>query len=235
MAMGWLSESDFNQYMGGRMKTSRSSSNAVRFCLAFAFTVGWMVADTATVVAQSIRSPEAHFGHVIGADRKLVGWDGIVDYLGLVGRSSDRVVVQEVGKTTLGRPFLLVVVSSPETIANIDRYKALQQRLYFQSHRPGDDPRSVHSEAERREIFEDHKAVVLVTATASGWLRGEAILAGRAAAVQVDFAPRDANGRPGRIVLFGLRPQHRVQTHATFKLLFNALVNAGTDGKERPW
>ena len=87
------------------------------------------------------------------------------------------------------------------------------------------------------ESFSSHTATVPVrypntNVRASGWLRGEAILAGRAAAVQVDFAARDANGRPGRIILFGLRPQHRVQTHATFKLLFNALVNAGTDAKE---
>jgi hypothetical protein len=53
---------------------------------------------------------------------------------------------------------------------------------------------------------------------ASGWLRGGEHLAGRAAVVQVDFSGN------GRLVLLGLRPQHRVQTHATFKLLFNALV-----------
>jgi len=51
---------------------------------------------------------------------------------------------------------------------------------------------------------------------ASGWLRGEELMAGRAAVVSVDM-------RPGRIVLFGLRPQHRAQTHATFPMLFNAL------------
>ena len=54
---------------------------------------------------------------------------------------------------------------------------------------------------------------------ASGWLSGEELMAGRAAVVSVEM-------KPGRIVLFGLRPQHRGQTHATFPLLFNALYLA---------
>jgi hypothetical protein len=51
---------------------------------------------------------------------------------------------------------------------------------------------------------------------ASGWLRGEDLMYGRAAVVSVET-------NPGKIVLFGIRPQHRAQTHATFGLLFNAL------------
>jgi glutamine amidotransferase-like uncharacterized protein len=51
---------------------------------------------------------------------------------------------------------------------------------------------------------------------ASGWLKGEDLMAGRAAVISLEM-------NPGRIVLFGLRPQHRAQTHATFPLLFNAL------------
>jgi glutamine amidotransferase-like uncharacterized protein len=61
---------------------------------------------------------------------------------------------------------------------------------------------------------------------ASGWLKGEDLMAGRAAVVSVDT-------NPGRIVLFGLRPQHRAQTHATFPLLFNALYLAAADGASR--
>jgi len=51
---------------------------------------------------------------------------------------------------------------------------------------------------------------------ASGWLKGEELMTGRAAVVAVDL-------NPGKVVLFGLRPQHRAQTHATFPMLFNAL------------
>jgi hypothetical protein len=54
---------------------------------------------------------------------------------------------------------------------------------------------------------------------ASGWLRGQDVMAGRAAVVAIEMDP-------GRVVLFGMRPQHRAQTHATFPLLFNALYLA---------
>jgi hypothetical protein len=53
-------------------------------------------------------------------------------------------------------------------------------------------------------------------ANASGWLRGEELQLGQAAVVAVDL-------NPGKVVLFGIRPQHRAQSHATFPLLFNAL------------
>jgi hypothetical protein len=57
----------------------------------------------------------------------------------------------------------------------------------------------------------------------SGWLKGEEAMAGRAAVVMIET-------NPGRIVLFGLRPQHRAQTRATFPLLFNALYMAMAGG-----
>ena len=51
---------------------------------------------------------------------------------------------------------------------------------------------------------------------ASGWLRGEQYQLGKAAVVAIDL-------QPGKVVLFGIRPQHRAQTEATFALLFDAL------------
>jgi hypothetical protein len=50
----------------------------------------------------------------------------------------------------------------------------------------------------------------------SGWILGKERLTRKAAAVAVTYGK-------GKIVLFGFRPQHRGQTHATFPLVFNAI------------
>ncbi len=118
---------------------------------------------SASLSAQAIPTPEDHFGHRMGADRHLAHWDDMVEYLDIIGERSDRVNVRRAGESTDGRPLLLVEVSAPETMAGLDRYRGMQQRLYFQDHRPGENPNTVHSAREREELLRDHKAVILIT------------------------------------------------------------------------
>ncbi|MBI2833347.1 MAG: hypothetical protein HYX76_02850 [Acidobacteria bacterium] len=54
----------------------------------------------------------------------------------------------------------------------------------------------------------------------SGWLEGGDRVAGQAAVVE-------ARAGLGRVVLIGFRAQHRAQSHATFRLLFNAILTTG--------
>lgn len=51
---------------------------------------------------------------------------------------------------------------------------------------------------------------------ASGWISGERVMAGKAAAVEAPLGD-------GQVVLFGFRPQFRGQTFGTFRLVLNAI------------
>jgi hypothetical protein len=103
----------------------------------------------------AIPAPETFLGFPVGADDKLARWDRIVDYMQRVDAGSPRVKVRELGKTTLGNPFITVEISAVGTIAQIDRFRELQRKLYFQGGSP--------TAAERDEIFRAGKAVVLIT------------------------------------------------------------------------
>jgi len=105
--------------------------------------------------AQQIPTPEDYFGFKIGADKKLVRYDKIVEYLTKIASLSDRVRIHTLGPTTNGNPFVMLEISSAGNIKNIEHYKSLERKLYFQGGTPTD--------AERDEIFRDGKAVVLIT------------------------------------------------------------------------
>ncbi len=134
-------------------------SAAVFFLLIFSGVTGQAQLALSTpppAVRQSaIPTPEAFLGFRVGTDKKLARWDKIVEYMNLVAKNSDRVRVREVGKTTENNPFLLMEIASPDTLKNLDYFKKLERKLYFQGGAPTD--------AERDEIFRSGKAVVMIT------------------------------------------------------------------------
>jgi hypothetical protein len=100
-------------------------------------------------------TPEKFLGFPVGADNKLARWDRIVEYMRMAAAGSSRVRVRDLGKTTNGNAFIAVEISGPETMKNLERYKQLERKLYFQG--------GVPSQADRDEIFRSGKAVVAVT------------------------------------------------------------------------
>ena len=56
------------------------------------------------VQAQEIPAPEEFFGFQMGADRKLAHWDDMLEYYDLINERSDRVLVRDMGPSTLVCP-----------------------------------------------------------------------------------------------------------------------------------
>src|SRR2546425_2605199 len=109
----------------------------------------------AAAVSDQLQTPEQFFGFRMGADKKLARWDKIVEYFKLVAGASDRVRFRELGKSTNNNPFVMLEIAAPDTLKNLDHFKQLERKLYFQGGAPTD--------AERDEIYRSGKAVVFVT------------------------------------------------------------------------
>jgi hypothetical protein len=134
----------------------RSRAARRRAVLAFVASVCLVTIAGGLDAAATLQPPEQFIGFRVGADNRLARWNTIVDYMKLAASASDRVQVRELGSTTDGHPFISVLVGSAETLKNLDRYRQLEQRLYFRNGVPG--------VRERDEIFRQGKAVVLITA-----------------------------------------------------------------------
>jgi hypothetical protein len=105
------------------------------------------------LLGERILSPEEVLGFQVGADRKLADWSQIAGYFRELSRASDRVVLEELGETTEGKPFLMAIISDPANLKDLENFRQIQKRLA--------DPRSL-PEGPEGEI-EAGKVVVLVT------------------------------------------------------------------------
>jgi len=105
-------------------------------------------------LAQTVPTPESHFGHPIGVDRELLDWDKVVSYFQALARSSDKIRFKELGKTAEGRPFIAATIAAPATLRNLDHYLDIQTRLA--------DPRKT-TPAEATKLIAEGKTVVLIT------------------------------------------------------------------------
>jgi hypothetical protein len=92
-----------------------------------------------------------------GDDRKLAEWPVLVRYFQALARASDRVDYRELGKTTLGAPFVALVISSPQNLRQLDRFRRLNAGLA--------DPRGFRTNGAAQEALRDGKTIVLITSS----------------------------------------------------------------------
>lgn len=104
--------------------------------------------------AQKIPTPEQFFGFQMGADGELAHWNKIVEYFNLLSDRSDRVIVQNLGESTLGNPFLLAIFSSPDNLKNLEKYRQINKKIA--------DPRGL-SEQEIEDLIKNGKYVCAIS------------------------------------------------------------------------
>ena len=69
---------------------------------------------------EKVTSPEEFFGFKLGSDRKMARWDRIVDYFELLEKESGKIKVIDMGPSTMGHPFLVVIISSEGNMSNLE-------------------------------------------------------------------------------------------------------------------
>jgi Zinc carboxypeptidase/Biotin-protein ligase, N terminal len=134
------------------MKASHRTTRVVTVLLALL--VAGVLNTPAPLRAQApaLTSPEKFFGFQMGADRKLANWDKLHEYYQLLAKTSNRVKLVELGKSSEGRPFIALFISSPANLARLEQLRQINARLA--------DPRGL-PEAEVKKLVADGKAVTI--------------------------------------------------------------------------
>ncbi len=131
------------------MKYKTKLLHGFRIFVLLFITLGFM---TPSIVAQkTVTSPEEFFGFKLGSDRKMARWDKIVAYYELLEKESGKIKVIDMGPSTMGHPFLVVIISSQENLANLERLQKVNAKL--------SDPRGIDEE-EIKKLVEEGKAVI---------------------------------------------------------------------------
>ena len=115
----------------------------------FLFTA--LLASAPLARAADIPTPESVLGFKVGAERKLADWAQIVDYFRKLDAAAGRVKIDGEGKTTLGKPFLAVVITSEKNMANLEAIRQANLRL--------SDPRGL-SDEEAAKLIATGKTII---------------------------------------------------------------------------
>jgi hypothetical protein len=104
------------------------------------------------LVAQSasITKPSDFFGFEPGSDRNLFTYEQLIDYLMKLDGESDRIKMEEIGHSPMGRPMYIAFISSEDNIANLDAMKEVNRELALN---PEIDPKALQGMVTEGKVF----------------------------------------------------------------------------------
>lgn len=108
----------------------------------------------AAVFSQKIPSPEEVLGFRPTTSRTIADWSQIVSYFKKLDAASNRIIVKEIGKTTLDKPFIVAFISDEENLQQLEKYRQISEKLA--------NPQLIN-EAQANKLIEEGKVVVAIS------------------------------------------------------------------------
>jgi hypothetical protein len=184
-----------------------------------------LAAAAAPAGAAALPSPSEFLKFTVGADRTLADYRQVKAYFQALDAASPRVVLQNLGKTTLGEDMVMAVISSEANIGNLARIKEVARRLA--------DPRGL-AEAEVESLVGEGKVVLLVTCNIHSTEIGASQMAMEWAHALATADDAETKRRLDRVVLLlvpSLNPDGQILETEWYR------KNLGTryEGSRMPW
>jgi len=77
----------------------------------------------------SFTKPADFFGFEPGSDRNLFTYEQLIAYLQKLDGESDRIYLEEIGSSSMGKPMYIAFISSPDNISRLDEFKKINREL----------------------------------------------------------------------------------------------------------
>ncbi len=105
-----------------------------------------------TAAIAQVPKPADVYGFEVGADYKLADYEMMLDYYNRLDDASDRVKKIEIGTSSMGRPMIMLLISSDENMQQLDRWRSISEKL----------SRARIDSAEARKLVDEGKAIVWI-------------------------------------------------------------------------
>ena len=100
-------------------------------------------------------SPQSVLGFHPTDDETIAHWSQIVNYFQKLAAASDKMKVEQIGTTTLGKPLIAAFISSPENIKNLAKYQQINAKLA--------NPQNIKTSVEAENLIAQGKTIVAIS------------------------------------------------------------------------
>ena len=101
---------------------------------------------------ERVPTPKEILGFEVGADYHLATYEQAIEYFKALDKASDKFKLFTMGKTSLGKTMYYAVITSPENMANLEKYREIAAKL----------ARVEVSDDEAKRLAKEGKAVVYI-------------------------------------------------------------------------